>query len=167
MRRMLGGVILILACLTTGQVTSQAADFPTAKLLPVALAVEAAQAAMAVCQKQNFHISVAVTDQAGLVRVLLRDEKAGPHTLDSSTKKAYTAASFGLPTAALMKIVLTHPDAASLADINERILILPGGFPIMVGTEVVGAIGVGGTPGNDTDEACAKAGLDAIADRLK
>ena len=99
--------------------------------------------------------------------MLLRDEKAGPHTVDSSLKKAYTAASFGVPIGVLTKIVLTRPDAASLADINVRILILPGGFPIVAGAEIIGAIGVGGTPGNDTDEGCAKAGLDAIADRLK
>jgi uncharacterized protein GlcG (DUF336 family) len=32
---------------------------------------------------------------------------------------------------------------------------------------VIGGIGVGGTPGGETDEACARAGLDKIADRLK
>ena len=33
--------------------------------------------------------------------------------------------------------------------------------------EIVAAIGVGGSPGGDKDEACVKAGLDKIADQLK
>ena len=144
-----------------------AADLPTEKLLPLSLATEAAQAALAACEQKGFQISVAVTDRSGLVRVLLRDDAAGPHTLDSSTKKAYTATSLGLPTGVLAKIVIEHPDAAGLKDMNGMILIMPGGLPIKAGTEVIGGIGVGGTPGGDTDEACARAGLDKIADRLK
>jgi uncharacterized protein GlcG (DUF336 family) len=84
---------------------------------------------------------VAVTDQSGLVRVLLRDDHAAPHTLDSSLKKAYTAASLGLSTAVLAKIVTQHPDAAGLSNMNEKILLLQGGLPIKAATEVVGALG--------------------------
>jgi uncharacterized protein GlcG (DUF336 family) len=47
------------------------------------------------------------------------------------------------------------------------VLLLGGGLPIKIGDEVVGAIGAAGAPGADKDEACAKAGLDKIADRLK
>ncbi|MGA9008185.1 MAG: heme-binding protein, partial [Xanthobacteraceae bacterium] len=38
---------------------------------------------------------------------------------------------------------------------------------IKAGGEAIAAIGVGGAPGGDLDEACAKAGLDKISDRLK
>ena len=93
--------------------------------------------------------------------------QAGPHTLDSSMKKAYTATSLGLSTGVLTKIVAAHPDAAGLKDMNEKILIMQGGLPIKAGAEVIGGIGVGGTPGGDTDEACARAGLEKILDRLK
>ncbi len=144
-----------------------AAQLLSEKVLPLSLASEAAQASLAACEQKAYHISVAVTDQSGLVRVLMRDDQAGPHTLDSSVKKAYTAASLGLSTGALVKIVAEHPDAAGLSRMNKKILILQGGLPIKVGTEVVGGIGVGGTPGGPTDEACARAGLDKIADRLK
>jgi len=34
------------------------------------------------------------------------------------------------------------------------------------GGSMVGAIGVSGAPGGDADDACAKAGIDAIRDRL-
>ena len=42
-----------------------------------------------------------------------------------------------------------------------------GALPIKIGDEVIGAAGVSGAPGGDKDEACAKAGLDKVADQLK
>jgi uncharacterized protein GlcG (DUF336 family) len=48
-----------------------------------------------------------------------------------------------------------------------HILLLPGAIRIKVDAEAIGAIGVGGAPGGDLDEACAKAGLDKISGRLK
>ncbi len=47
-----------------------------------------------------------------------------------------------------------------------RFVVLRGGLPISSAGEVIGAIGVGGAPGGDLDEACAKAGVDEIAGRL-
>jgi uncharacterized protein GlcG (DUF336 family) len=41
-----------------------------------------------------------------------------------------------------------------------------GGVPIKAGNEVIGGIGVGGTPEGDQDEACAKAGLAKIGNRV-
>ena len=38
---------------------------------------------------------------------------------------------------------------------------------IKVGEDVIGAIGVSGAPGGDKDEACAKAGIEKVADQLK
>ncbi|MCB1411761.1 MAG: heme-binding protein, partial [Xanthobacteraceae bacterium] len=43
---------------------------------------------------------------------------------------------------------------------------LGGGLAIETGGTLVGGIGVSGAPGGDKDEACARAGLDAIRDRL-
>jgi uncharacterized protein GlcG (DUF336 family) len=116
--------------LALGAGSAKAAALPVEKVLPLSLATEAAQGALAACEAKGFHISVAVTDLAGRVRALLRDDKAGPHTLDSSMKKAYTAASLGLSTGVLTKIVVEHPDAAGLKDMNEKILIMQGGLPI-------------------------------------
>ncbi len=159
--------VVTILVLILGAGSAGGADLPIEKVLPLSLATEAAQGALTACEAKGFHISVAVTDQSGLVRVLLRDDKAGPHTLDSSMKKAYTATSLGLSTEVLTKIVAEHPDAAGLKDMNEKILIMQGGLPIKAGAEVIGGIGVGGTPRGDTDEACARAGLDKIMDRLK
>jgi uncharacterized protein GlcG (DUF336 family) len=150
---------------TVGMAGSQ--DLPAEKVLPLALAVEAAQTALATCEQQGYRVSVAVTDRAGLVRGLIRGDGAGPHTLDSSSRKAYTSASLRRPTQELAKMVSENPVIAGLREMNEKILILGGGLPIKVGEEVIGGIGVGGAPGGDKDEACALAGIDKIESRLK
>jgi uncharacterized protein GlcG (DUF336 family) len=160
------GCFVAFLALALGASSAGAAALLDQKVLPLPLATQAAQAAVAACRQKGFHISVAVADQDGLVRVLLRDDAAGPHTLDSSAKKAYTAASLGVSTGVLTKIMVEHPDATGLRDMNNRILIMQGGLPIKAGAEVIGGIGVGGTPGGDTDEACARAGLEKIADGL-
>ncbi len=108
-----------------------------------------------------------VTDPAGLVRALIRGDRAGAYTLDSSSREAYTSASLDRSMGELAKMLSTNPTAEGLRQMNEKILILPGGLPIKVGEEVIGGIGVGGSPGGDKDEACAQAGLDKIKNRLK
>jgi uncharacterized protein GlcG (DUF336 family) len=162
-------VVLSVFVLTLGwppiPVTAQ--GLPVEKILPLPLATEAALAALSSCEKQGYRVSVAVVDRSGLVRSLIRADWAGPHTLDSSRRKAYTAASLGRSTAELAGIVAGNPANEGLRDMNEDILILAGGLPIRAGDEVVGGIGVGGAPGGEKDAACAQAGLDKIKDRLK
>ena len=134
--------------------------------LPLALASEAAQAALAACEKQGYRVSVAVVNHAGLLKVLLKGDGSGPHTIDSSSKKAYTSVSLGHSTSELVTLIGDNPAAAGLRDMNEKILILGGGLPIKVGKKVIGGIGVGGAPGGEKDEACAQAGIARIQDRL-
>jgi len=135
------------------------------KVLPASLAAEAANAAIDACQRQGYRVSVALVDRSGVTRVLVRGDGAGPHTLDSSRRKAYTAATFKAPTSRLTDNVNSNPAAVGLRDIHG-VLLLAGGLPIQAGAEVVGAIGVGGAPGGNLDEACAQAGIDRIKDRL-
>jgi len=64
----------------------------TFKVLPAALAVEAAQAAMAACKAQGYTISVAVVDRTGDLKLHLIGDGAGALTPSLSRRKAYTAA---------------------------------------------------------------------------
>jgi uncharacterized protein GlcG (DUF336 family) len=144
-----------------------AQGLPMERVLPLSLATEAAQAALAACEKEGYHVSVAVTDRYGLVRAQLRGDHAGPHTLDSSGRKAYTSASLGRPTGDLAKMIEGNPALEGLRNMNGMILMLGGGLPIKAGEDVMGGIGVGGSPGADKDEACARAGLEKIKDRLR
>jgi len=158
-----------LLALVTAPVAAQAAETPATyasrELAPEA-ALKAAQAALANCRGAGYQVAVAVVDRAGLVRVVLRDRYAGPHTLDVSTNKAWTAATTRTPTSELAKITRPGEPLAGLRD-APRITALAGGLPIEAGGALLGGIGVSGAPGGDADERCAKAGLAAIADDLE
>jgi uncharacterized protein GlcG (DUF336 family) len=147
--------------------TARADELPRQAVLPAALAMEAVAAAVEACAKESQHVSAAVVDQGGNLRALLRGDGAGPHTVDSSSRKAYTANTLRTSTLELAKRIAANPELADLRRMNERILLLGGGLPIKAGSEVIGGIGVGGTPSEEMDEGCARAGLERIQDRLR
>lgn len=137
----------------------------TFKILPVALAVEAAQAAIATCKQQGYIISVSIVDRAGNPKLLLVGDGASALTRTLSRRKAYTAAVRRISTGELAKQVAA-PGAFNPTLYDTQLVTAPGGLPIKAGDETVGAIGVSGAPGGDKDEACANAGLAKIGDRL-
>ena len=141
---------------------SAAEELPREAVLPLTLANKAASAALEKCKEDGYRVSVAVVDRAGVTRTLMRGDGAGPHTTDSATKKAYTAASLRRPTGELAEMVAKVPALQSLRDMSEKVLLLGGGLPIEIGGEVIGGIGVGGAPGAHLDDACAQTGLDSI-----
>jgi uncharacterized protein GlcG (DUF336 family) len=154
-------IAVLLTSLPAIRVTA-ADELPREGTLPLALASKAAAAAVEKCKQDGHKVSAAVVDRAGVLRVLLRADGAGPHTTDSSTRKAYTAATLRRPTTELGELVAKVPTLQGLREMNDRVLILGGGLPIEIGGEVVGGIGVGGAPGVHLDDACAQAGLDSI-----
>ncbi|MDP1769979.1 MAG: heme-binding protein [Nitrospirota bacterium] len=139
-----------------------AEELPREAVLPAALAVTAVKAAVDHCAKDGYRVSAAVVDRAGLLRAFLRTDGAGPHTVESSEKKAYTSASMRGPTGNVAELIAKTPAVQGLQQMNDRILFLAGGLPIEIAGEVVGGIGVGGAPGGHLDAACAQAGLDSI-----
>ncbi|GMV48721.1 MAG: hypothetical protein NBKEAIPA_00581 [Nitrospirae bacterium] len=157
----MGVGFLLMAGVAQG-VAGAAEDLPKESVLPVVLAGKAAQAAVDFCKKDGYRVSASVVDRAGVLRAMLRADGAGPHTVDSSRKKAYTAASLRRPTTDLAEMIAKQPALQALREMNESILMVGGGLPIEIAGETVGAIGVGGAPGAHLDDACAEAGLDAI-----
>ncbi|QPJ63792.1 MAG: heme-binding protein [Candidatus Nitronauta litoralis] len=156
---------LCFASLLTANVA--AAELPKESVLPLALAAKAAQAAVDQCKADGYTVSAAVVDRGGNVRALLRQDGAGPHTVQSSSKKAYTSASMKRSTADLAALVVKMPAVQGLQHMNDHMLLLGGGLPIKIDGEVVGGIGVGGAPGGHLDAACAEAGLKSIGAETK
>lgn len=154
-------VMLSLLGLTAPRVIV-ADELPKESVLPLSLANKAIQTALEACKKDGYRVSVSVVDRAGVLRAMGRADGAGPHTVDSSRKKAYTAASVRRPTSELADLITKVPTLQALRDMNGEILILGGGLPIEIGGEIIGGIGVGGAPGAHLDDACAQEGLDAI-----
>ena len=149
-------------CLWPATVGRASEELPKESVLPFMMANKAVQASIEACRKDGYRVSVSVVDRAGILRAMGRADGAGPHTIDSSRKKAYTAASLRRPTTEMADLINKVTALQALRDMNEHVLMLGGGLPIDMGGEVVGGIGVGGAPGAHLDDACAQAGLDAI-----
>ncbi|WP_295852223.1 heme-binding protein [uncultured Xylophilus sp.] len=133
----------------------------TERNLSLDLANQIATTAVAACAANGYAVSATVVDRAGTVRAVQRADQAGPHTLGSSERKAWTSASAKAPTQAIMEGAQKNPAAANLVNIPGY-LLLGGGMPIKAGNEVIGAVGVGGAPGGHLDEQCANAAIDKV-----
>lgn len=143
-------------------VVAFAQELPTAPYLPLDMAAKAAQTAVEACSAEGYNVSVAIVARSGVTKTLLRADNAGPHTVGSSTGKAFTSASLGRDTAGLAGFIGGNPQNDGLRDMDSRLVIQAGGLPIKIGGVLVGGIGVGGAPSGDIDATCARAGLDAI-----
>jgi uncharacterized protein GlcG (DUF336 family) len=137
----------------------------TANRLTVGTAGTAAQAALAKCQADGLgFVTVAVVDRNGNVQAMLRGDNAAQHTVEAARQKGYTAAAFGANTSDLAGRV--KGDGATVADLDGT-LFLPGGVSVKAGNASIAGIGVGGAPDGMADQACAAAGLAAIATSLQ
>ena len=152
------GLLGVLAAPANAQLLNQ-------KALSAAMALSIAQTALETCTKQGYHVSVHVLGRDGEVLVAVRGDNAPPHTMENSQKKAYTARTFRIPSGEFVQRVKDNPTTGAVH--LSGIVAAQGALPIKVGDEVIGAVGVSGAPGGDKDEACAKTGIDKVADQLK
>ncbi len=138
--------------------------------LPLAFAVKAATKAIATCASNGYPVSAVVVDPSGVIKLEAKGDHSTIHTSTSAFRKAYTVVTFGPifrfdTSSAFVALVAKNPNGATLATL-PNIAPLAGGVAIKVGDEVVAALGVGGSPGGDKDEACAQAGVASIKDDL-
>jgi len=135
------------------------------KDLSLATALTIATIAADLCKSQGYIVSVAVVGRNGEVIVQMRGDNASPHTLENAFRKAYSSRTYRVPSGELAKRIKDNPTAPFVYLSN--VVAAQGALPIKVGDDVIGAVGVSGAPGGEIDEACAKAGIDKVADTLK
>ena len=136
----------------------------TQRNLSLAMAKAIAEATVADCKAKGFSTAAAVVDRAGQLIVLLRDETATAQMAEMARRKAYTARMFRITTLEFQKRT-SDPALAPQRDLVD-ILALGGGVPIQVGNDTIGGVGSAGST-QETDDACAKAGVAKVADLLK
>ncbi len=137
----------------------------TYKSIAPDIAFDLARTALNKCRKDGYQVAVVVLDRFGAPLVTLRDRFAGIGALDIATGKAWTAVNFSQDTADFLKKVKDGTLSPGLAGL-PKVTPLVGGIIIEAGGSVLGGIGVAGAPGGDKDEACAKAGLELVRDKL-
>jgi uncharacterized protein GlcG (DUF336 family) len=150
---------------TAPSTTAWADGLQTGRRLSAEMAIDAVRKAVMHCAGQGYAETAVVVD--GVRQAVLRGDRAGSHTLDSAFDKAYTSASFKTDTGRLVERAKTAPSISALFTQLPHLILIDGGVVIKVGDEVVGALGAAGAPGGDLDEACARAGVEKIRDRLQ
>jgi uncharacterized protein GlcG (DUF336 family) len=160
-----GGVLALSCSLVSTLAQPASAQLISQKSLSPTMVVTMAQTAMETCKSNGYRVSVTVVGNAGEVLIQLRGEGVGPHTMENSQRKAYTARTFRVPSGVWAENLAKDPVRAG--QFLTGVIAFAGALPIKVGDDVIGAIGVSGAPGGEKDEACAKAGIDKVADQLK
>jgi glc operon protein GlcG len=140
-----------------------AADVTTQPTLTLEGAKRAVAAAMAYARSHGAPgAAVAVVDAGGHTICLERLDGTFPASADVSIGKARTAANFGRATRGIEdSINKNRPALAAVAAVTP-FTPLQGGIPILVGQQVVGAIGVSGAASAQQDEEIAMAGAGAF-----
>jgi len=154
---------LCVALATPSVAQKMLATYPT---LTTFAALQAAQAALARCQKDGFTVAAAVVDRGGQPLALLRDNLAGAHTSQTAIGKAATAVSFRIDTSELAATTQAGKAASGIREL-PNVVAIGGGLVIRAKGALVGGIGVSGAPGGDADDTCAKAGIAAINDAIE
>jgi uncharacterized protein GlcG (DUF336 family) len=134
------------------------------------LGVQAVTEAVATCAQLGYAVTASVIDTDARRVAMLRGDGAGAHTEDVSWGKAYAAVSYapiyGFDSSREAAARQQPPDAPPFQP-PEHMVLRGGGLTIRLGKEVIGAIGVSGSPGASNDETCARAGLEKIRDAIK
>jgi uncharacterized protein GlcG (DUF336 family) len=134
------------------------AQIASKKALTLDAAKQIAAAAEAEARKNNWTMVICVVDDGGHLLYLERMDGTQIGSVQVAQEKASTAVLFKRPTKALEDAV---------AGGRNAILKLPGalpvegGIPIMIGTELIGAVGVSGGASSQ-DAQVASAGLKAV-----
>ncbi|WP_136419024.1 heme-binding protein [Herbaspirillum sp. ST 5-3] len=136
------------------------------KLMTPETALKAAQAGLKKCRDGGYQVAIAVVDRTGQTQVVLRDRFAGMHTPEAAVNKAWTAVSFKSNTSQFAESTQSGKESSGIRSI-PRVLAIGGGLMIEAGGTLYGGIGVSGAPNGSADDACAKAGIDAIAEELE
>jgi uncharacterized protein GlcG (DUF336 family) len=111
----------------------------------------------------GYAASVVVVGRDGETLVSLRGDGSGPHTVENARRKAYTANTFKMTTESFLQEMKTRPVRREQTMLPS-VIAIDGGVPIKAGDEVIGGVGLSGSPGKD--EQCVNAGLEKVKDQL-
>jgi len=139
---------------------------PAAARIESGLAKEAVDATIAACKAQNLNVSAAVSDAAGLPVYVFVPDGTRAGTGDTAIRKNITMSITGKPASETAALAAADPAIEAKLVANPRIVRFAGGVPLMAGDKIVGFIAASGASAAQ-DEACAKAGAEKIASRIK
>ena len=122
----------------------------------------AVQAAEAKSREMGVKMDIAIVDAGANLKAFARMDNAWIGSIDISIKKARTARFFDMATGEIGKLSQPGGSLYNIEHSNGGLISFPGGVPITVGDQVIGAIGVSGSSVED-DHAVAVAGAAAVS----
>jgi uncharacterized protein GlcG (DUF336 family) len=162
----LTSILMAVAFVAATAQTSVYGQVLTRRDMSLQLARTIADAALAACQKEGNNVSAAVVDRSGDLVLLLRHDAANPHNAELARRKAYTSRTFGITTLEFRNRTAGTSEFAGQRQLAD-VIPLGGGVPIRMGNELIGALGLSGSPMQEADEKCAMAGVAAAGSALK
>lgn len=136
------------------------------KSIDLATAQRAVAAAAKKASELGLKMCIAVSDESGDLKAFERMDGAPKLSIDIAENKAFTAASYSMPTYVWYEFIKDDPPLLHGITHTPRLVIYGGGFPIVLEGEVVGAIGISGGHYKQ-DMECARAALAAIGAEAK
>ena len=134
----------------------------------LAPAVLAAQTAVESCEAKGYTVTAVVVDSMAMPVVILSGDGAALVTQGIAMGKAVSSVKNGMASGDLARQAQTDSAlAARLAADPQQGPQRAGGLPIKAGSDIIGAIGVSGTPSGDIDATCSQAGLDKVNAKRK
>jgi len=119
------------------------------------------QAAVEKAGEINTAMDIAIVDSGANLKAFLRMDNAWLGSIDIAIKKAKTARFFDMPTGEIGKLSQPGGSLYNIEHSNNGLISFPGGLPLVINGEVVGAIGVSGSS-VENDHAVAEAGAAQI-----
>lgn len=136
------------------------------KSIDIVTAEQAIAAAAKKATELGLNMCIAVSDESGDLKAFRRMDGAPKLSIQIAEDKAFTSASYGLPTHVWYEFIKDDPPLLHGITHTPRLIIFGGGFPIVLEGEVVGAIGISGGHYKQ-DMECARAALQAIGAEMK
>ena len=129
------------------------------------VSADAAQALVAAAAehaaKNGGAVVIVVCDADGSTKASLRMDGASHFSIALAEDKAYTAATFGVPTDQWFELIKDDGPLLHGVPNTPRFSVIGGGMPLKVNGQVVGAIAVsGGAPPDDVE--CARSAAAAV-----
>ncbi|MBT6589981.1 MAG: heme-binding protein, partial [Rhodospirillaceae bacterium] len=118
------------------------------------------------CRDSGFQVAVVVVDRFGILQVAIRDQLAGPHTIETARRKAWTAVSFRTDTEAMADLTQAGKPQSGVRQVPGALMI-GGGVPVEAAGAMVAGIGISGAPGGKADDTCARDGIQSIIEKLE
>lgn len=153
-----GGSLVLVLALALAQPGH--AQLREKKVLTLEAAKKVAAAAELEAIRNGWKLNIAIVDDGANLVYFQRMDDAFLGSIEVAIRKAATAVFFQRPTKALQDIARPEGRAYGIQHL-DRVMILEGGLPIVVGGTVIGGCGASGARGDQDAQAC-QAGIDAL-----